>query len=409
MRDWLVILGVLVVLGVLADGLRRIWLSRRRANELNFGLEDVHGHEADYGSELPNGGARVLGAAGHRSEAEPVAAAPAKNAAAERKNHERERAEPFLGDDEGEDPLAGVVSAPRTVAPSVSQSARKPVTPSPRKEDVVQAAAAEVQVAPVVEPAQPEALTTGRERGWSDQGQQALELDEPVPTLMELDEPIIDEPLPEPVLKIEVDDIRTPVREPVAEPVAPKRSFAAAKHDEPVVHDEDSFAVELDEDQIISEKEELTTPKEEVLVINVVAPKDAPFTGDRLLHFFQSEGLRFGDLNIFHRHVQEDGTGQVLFSVANGVEPGTFNLRSMENSYTPVLSFFLGLPGPAEPHQAFRIMVECVHNLSREMGGSLKDEQHSVLTAQTLEHYRQRICDYERRHLAPRRKAPARA
>lgn len=37
--------------------------------------------------------------------------------------------------------------------------------------------------------------------------------------------------------------------------------------------------------------------------------------------------------------------------------------------------------------------------LSQELNGELKDDQRSVLTAQTIEHYRQRIVEFERRQM----------
>ena len=155
----------------------------------------------------------------------------------------------------------------------------------------------------------------------------------------------------------------------------------------------------MDED----ETEQSAAKQEEFLVINVEAAKDSPFTGEQLQAFFAREHLHFGAMNIFHRHEEEDGTGSVLFSTVNGVNPGVFDLETMAELSTPRLSFFMGLPGPANPQQAFRIMVECVYNLTKELGGTLKDDQHSGLTVQTLEHYRERICDFERRHLTARK------
>ncbi len=67
------------------------------------------------------------------------------------------------------------------------------------------------------------------------------------------------------------------------------------------------------------------------------------------------------------------------------------------------MSFFLGLPGPRHPKQAFDVMVAAARKLAHELNGELKDEQRSVLTAQTIEHYRQRIIDHERRSLMQKR------
>ncbi len=144
-------------------------------------------------------------------------------------------------------------------------------------------------------------------------------------------------------------------------------------------------------------------PVEEVLVINVVARDDNGFKGPSLLQNILESGLRFGEMDIFHRHESMAGNGEVLFSMANGVKPGTFDLDDMDHFNTRAVSFFLGLPGPRHPKQAFDVMVAAARKLANELNGELKDEQRSVMTAQTIEHYRQRIAEFERRSLSNKR------
>ncbi|MNZ70008.1 Cell division protein ZipA [compost metagenome] len=144
-------------------------------------------------------------------------------------------------------------------------------------------------------------------------------------------------------------------------------------------------------------------PVEEVLVISVVARDPEGFKGPALLQSILESGLRFGDMDIFHRHESMAGNGEVLFSMANAVKPGTFDLDDIDNFSTRAVSFFLGLPGPRHPKQAFDLMVAAARKLSHELDGELKDEQRSVMTAQTIEHYRQRIVEFERRALMNKR------
>lgn len=142
---------------------------------------------------------------------------------------------------------------------------------------------------------------------------------------------------------------------------------------------------------------------QEVLVINVVARDPHGFRGQALLQSILESGLRFGDMDIFHRHESMAGNGEVLFSMANGVKPGTFDLDNIDTFTTRAVSFFLSLPGPRHPKQAFDLMVAAARKLSHELDGELKDEQRSVMTAQTIEHYRQRIVEFERRALMHKR------
>lgn len=142
---------------------------------------------------------------------------------------------------------------------------------------------------------------------------------------------------------------------------------------------------------------------QEVLVINVIARDPAGFRGPALLQSLLESGLRYGDMDIFHRHESMAGNGEVLFSMANALKPGTFDLDNIDDFSTRAVSFFLSLPGPRHPKQAFDLMVAAARKLSHELGGELKDEQRSVLTAQTIEHYRQRIVEFERRALMHKR------
>ena len=153
---------------------------------------------------------------------------------------------------------------------------------------------------------------------------------------------------------------------------------------------------------IITEEKDLP-PVEEVLVISVISRSESGFKGPALLQNILESGLRFGEMDIFHRHESMAGNGEVLFSMANAVKPGVFDLDDIDHFSTRAVSFFLGLQGPRHPKQAFDVMVAAARKLAHELDGELKDDQRSVMTAQTIEHYRQRIVEFERRALTQRR------
>ena len=156
----------------------------------------------------------------------------------------------------------------------------------------------------------------------------------------------------------------------------------------------------------VSASEEKAQPQpeaQEVLVISVISRDTNGFKGPALLQNILESGLRFGEMDIFHRHESMAGNGEVLFSMANAVKPGVFDLDDIDQFSTPAVSFFLGLPGPRNPKLAFDVMVAAARKLAQELNGELKDDQRSVLTAQTIEHYRQRIVEFERRALTQKR------
>jgi cell division protein ZipA len=141
-------------------------------------------------------------------------------------------------------------------------------------------------------------------------------------------------------------------------------------------------------------------PVEELLIINVLAPKGHRFEGESLVTALRNQGLRYGDMNIFHR--VEPATKAKLYSVANAVEPGTFDLSDLNTMRSPGMTFFLQLPAPGDAVDVFSDMLQAARNVALELGGELRDEDLSVMTGQTAEHMRQRIADFARRRLSKR-------
>ena len=138
---------------------------------------------------------------------------------------------------------------------------------------------------------------------------------------------------------------------------------------------------------------------DEVIILHLMAEQGRVFQGDDLLKALIDNGLRYGSLKIFHRHEREDGSGDVLFSMANSVNPGTFELNAMGEFQTPGVTFMMVLADSEDPLGTFDLMLECIHGVNSAIGGELKDQQRSALSQQTAEHYRQRIMDFNRRRL----------
>lgn len=135
----------------------------------------------------------------------------------------------------------------------------------------------------------------------------------------------------------------------------------------------------------------------EVMVVHLVSPPDQAFQGRELLQQLLEQGMRFGEMNIFHCHGRGEKGAELLFSMANAMEPGTFDIDDMEKGTFRGVTFFMKLPGPSQPLEALDRMVSVSRRLAQGLGGELRDDQRSVLTPQTVEHMRQRIQEFERR------------
>ncbi len=141
---------------------------------------------------------------------------------------------------------------------------------------------------------------------------------------------------------------------------------------------------------------------EEVIVLNLMARSGEVFGGVELDKALTSCGFRFGEMNIYHRFEQHVGRGPLLFSLANVVEPGFFDLDNLDSFSTPGVCMFMKLPGPKRSMHSFELMVECGRKIVSLLDGELKDEHHCVMTQQTIEHYRQRVLDFDRKFLSQR-------
>lgn len=145
--------------------------------------------------------------------------------------------------------------------------------------------------------------------------------------------------------------------------------------------------------------EYVATEPSEVVVLNVMSKLGRQFAGDDLLHALITSGMKFGDMNIFHRRLAGESKGPVIFSAANILNPGVFDLNRMHEFTTLGISLFLALPTPINNLEAFTQMLDAARKLGDALDGELRDDNRNLMTAQTIEHYRQRIRDFELRRL----------
>lgn len=138
---------------------------------------------------------------------------------------------------------------------------------------------------------------------------------------------------------------------------------------------------------------------EELVVLNVIA-KSAAFHGGDVLELFLRNGIKFGDMNIFHRIDPVSKASQ--YSIASLTEPGYFDLRTMDTMQIKGLCLFMQLPGPGQPTKVFTDMLTVADKLARQLDAEVCDEQFNRLTRQSTEHYRQRVAEFTRRQMTQR-------
>lgn len=124
-----------------------------------------------------------------------------------------------------------------------------------------------------------------------------------------------------------------------------------------------------------------------LIVLNIMSPKGHVFTGEGIHAVMTSAGLTHGEHKIYH-YLQDN---VAVFSIANAIEPGFFELSKLKTLVTPGLAVFMELPGPLECRKAFETLLEISKRLATALSGELCDENRSVLTQQTISHLKDKI------------------
>lgn len=132
-----------------------------------------------------------------------------------------------------------------------------------------------------------------------------------------------------------------------------------------------------------------------VISIHVMA-RDTAIPGRLLLEHLLQYGLRYGDMAIFHRHEHPTGQGSILFSLAQAMEPGTFDIDTLSRDSVPGVSLFLGLPG-YKCLVAYDLMIDTARRLASALKADMLDDNGQVLTAGKLADWRDEVVSFDTR------------
>ena len=139
-------------------------------------------------------------------------------------------------------------------------------------------------------------------------------------------------------------------------------------------------------------------PVERIVTLFVVAREGALFNGADLVVAADKAGLEYGDMGIYHRLV--DGKRELgpIFSVANMLKPGSFNLGNLDLMHTPGVSFFMTLPGPLSALDAWDAMLPTAQRMAELLDGLVLDEERNALGRQCVAHIRDQLRNWDRDH-----------
>ena len=354
-RDWMIIIGGMMIAGVILDAVRRYWRERRTELKLNARIERTSpGEDQSFNllTELPNGGARIIrrGDLGEGFEADEWVDID--------EAHDADRAEDVASVDSVDSP--------------VSTDSPDPIN---RRDPIDVAVDAEPHGHTEVAPP---AIDTGT-------GEDAAEKAASSVTTAESSASAAESSRRRTVKRV------TTAEDPIADGEA---------NDSGTVDWLDS--IEANEPDLPEQGRLPRGANTHVFILYVVARLEEGFAGATILETLLENDLRFGDMDFFHRHERTSGRGAIEFSVANMMKPGVFDIDNMEPLQTRGLMFFVTLPGPTDMLKAFDYMYETTKRVAKSLEGDIQDETRSVITRQSLEHMRQQIRELERRLLVRR-------
>jgi cell division protein ZipA len=138
-------------------------------------------------------------------------------------------------------------------------------------------------------------------------------------------------------------------------------------------------------------------PIERIITLFVSSRAGGTMHGPNLVVAAEKAGLTFGDMGIFHRLISGKPEAGPIFSMANMVKPGNFDMRHIEELHTPGVSFFMTLPGPLPALDAWDAMLPTAQRLAELLDANVLDEERNALGRQRVAHLRDELRAWDRK------------
>ena len=179
---------------------------------------------------------------------------------------------------------------------------------------------------------------------------------------------------------------------PRDDPAGSTEAVSRGAHDEGA-HDEGAQTNERLADAAAassaSDASPLTAQQETLfLVLNILGD----LSGQPLLESLMDQGFEYGEKSIFHRL---DEAGYPKISLANAVEPGIFDIASMNALTTPGVTIFMCAHECEDAPAVFEELLLAAAHLAEDLGAQLCDDRRSAVTEQTVAHLRQTVQEFQ--------------
>jgi cell division protein ZipA len=136
---------------------------------------------------------------------------------------------------------------------------------------------------------------------------------------------------------------------------------------------------------------------ERIVTLIVAARSGTTLPGSDVVVAAEKAGLEFGDMGIFHRLVSGMSDEGPVFSMANMVKPGSFDMSRLDALETPGVTLFMTLPGPLPALDAWEMLLPTAQRLAELLDATVLDEERNALGRQRIAHLRDELRAWDRR------------
>lgn len=140
---------------------------------------------------------------------------------------------------------------------------------------------------------------------------------------------------------------------------------------------------------------------DKIVTLYIAARAGEKLRGPDIVVAAEKTGLTYGHMSVFHRLVEGHPERGPVFSVANIMKPGGFDMATIQSLETPAIAFFLTLPAPVPALDAWETMLPTAQRMAELLDGVLLDESRNALGRQRIQHLRDELRAWDRQHEAP--------
>jgi cell division protein ZipA len=140
---------------------------------------------------------------------------------------------------------------------------------------------------------------------------------------------------------------------------------------------------------------------DKIVTLYIAARAGEKLRGPDIVVAAEKTGLTYGYMNVFHRLVEGHPERGPVFSVANIMKPGSFEMATIQSLETPAIAFFLTLPAPVAALDAWETMLPTAQRMAELLDGVLLDESRNALGRQRIQHLRDELRAWDRQNEAP--------